>query len=913
MVRANRQQRPDIVIDVDGNVVILESEHDPAATLQADVEKSLRAEISGLGHPMAAVGIKLPPEIKHCDDADLRRVLEECQNIQHYVAYPDGSRFPKTGYLRGSLAGIRTTVRLSSIPKERVERGFCIMTEAMKKISRKIENGTDAGVRKSVCASLRQNPSRQTWNMAGLVLLNAATFYEELAAIIPEIKPASSLRVTGVLSQETVVRAWRGVLGIDYAPIFESATDILASLPGGVAGEIVDVMSDAVSKIMTLRILRFGDFYGMLYQTTLLDRKSVAAFYTRPEAAVLLAGLLLPAEDDELWSDTDRVKKLKIADFACGSGTLLSAAYGHMVGCAPADMSGKHSHMMENCFYGFDIFPIATHFAVSNMAATFPDRAFDWCNIYTMPIGQKKNGYDLGSLNLIQYTEKFTKAGRRLGGKGTKDTHAASMKHESCDYIIMNPPFARATNHGAGRTDPVPPFAVFGISPKEQIRMGRHNAKLYARTCSHGNAGLASNFMAICHKKLKPGGTMGLILPNTVMSGDAWSGVRDMLNDWYDDMMLVHVGAGTYSSSTDMHETILVARKLAAKEERRSKKTKAKIKSVLLDAVPESALAAWETARAIKSTEPVRLEDNTGHTSVLVGGGTVGKSLICPVEGDLWWAGRASDTALLQFVYGLAHGFLESNAITKYASEIPISNMCDFTKMGKHSFDVTGAQQDGSPRGPFNKMPASPNSAYPCLWNNDSKTQTSMVVDPDCSLERKPDASVEHVDRVWRTATRTHINNQIRYTSQKLAVAYTNAPTLGGRSWPNAIMDESFEKAFAVWCNSTFGVLLYWAVAGSQQPGRGMMSRASFQTVFKTLDLRKLARRQLGKFDALFDWTRNDEFLPFNQLDKDPTRQELDDGIMDILGVRVDLEPVRRRIVAEPQFVGSAVDGRTGA
>ena len=906
----NGNLRPDIVVDIDGNAVVIETEHHPAPTLSDDVEKMLRAEIRGLGKPIAAVGVKFPPEIRHCDDADLRRALEESRNLSYYVAHPGGYRFPRAGYLQGSLINVRTAVRMSSVPKERVEAGFGIMTEAMEKISHRIESGTDAGVKDRICRSLRQNPSRQTWDMAGLVLLNASTFYEELAALIPSVKPTSALRAV-VLSQEAVVNAWRGVLEIDYAPIFESATDILEQLPGGAAAEILEIMSGAVSKIVALRILRFGDFYGMLYQNTLAERKPAAAFYTRPEAAILLAGLLMPSEDDGVWGDAGRIKRLKIADFACGSGTLLSAAYGHIINNSPSDMSSAHAGMMENCFYGFDIFPIATHFAVSNMAAAFPDRTFDRCNVYTMPIGTGRDRCDLGSLNLIQYTEKFTIAGKRLGGKGIKDTHAASMGNGSCDYIIMNPPFARATNHGGGRTDPVPPFAVFGIRPGEQIRMGKYNAKLYSNTCSHGHAGLASYFLAICHKKLKPRGSMGLILPNTVMSGASWNGVREMLGEWYDDIALIHVGAGagTYSSSTDMHETMLVARKYAVGDDRKSKASKVRIKSVLLDRMPASAMEAWETARAIRSTEPVRLEDGTGHTSIVVGGSVVGKSLSCPVEGDLWWAGRSRDTALLNFAYGLAHG--PQSSLGDAAPSIPIAFMGDFVKMGKHSLDIMGTKPDKTPQGPFNKMPFTPNPTYPCLWNNDSKTQTSMVVEHDCSLERKPDASIEHINNVWGTATRVHINHQARYTSQKLVVGYTRAPVLGGRSWPNVMMKASFEKAFAVWCNSTFGILLYWAVAGSQQPGRGMMSRVSFQTVFRTLDFRKLAKPQLAKFDALFDRTCHEELMPINRLDEDPVRKKLDGGIMEILGIRVDMDSVRGRMVSEPQFAGSAA-GKTG-
>ena len=211
--------------------------------------------------------------------------------------------------------------------------------------------------------------------------------------------------------------------------------------------------------------------------------------------------------EDSLWRDENRIRRLRIADFACGSGSLLHAAYSHIIHCSPLDMSEMHSYVMENCIWAADIFPVATHFAVSALSSMFPSKTFDDCHIYTRKLEPgNAGGYHLGSLDLIGDLESFVNAGVMHGGSGTRPVRDATLQHDSCDYIVMNPPFARATNHGGNRPDPVPPFAIRGIDPETQIKMGKHNSRMFKGTCAHGHAGLASHFMAICNKKIKRGG-----------------------------------------------------------------------------------------------------------------------------------------------------------------------------------------------------------------------------------------------------------------------------------------------------------------------------------------------------------------------------------------------------------------------
>src|SRR5262249_33908751 len=98
--------------------------------------------------------------------------------------------------------------------------------------------------------------------------------------------------------------------------------------------------------------MRSHDLTGAVFQKLIADRKFLAAFYTTPSSAALLVGLALdPARlpGDGLWASRDDLRKLRVADFACGTGTLLSTAYqriGQLHELAGGDSEALHPDMM---------------------------------------------------------------------------------------------------------------------------------------------------------------------------------------------------------------------------------------------------------------------------------------------------------------------------------------------------------------------------------------------------------------------------------------------------------------------------------------------------------------------------------------------------------------------------------------
>ena len=123
---------------------------------------------------------------------------------------------------------------------------------------------------------------------------------------------------------------------------------------------------------------------------------------------------------------------------------------------------------------------------------------------------------------------------------------------------------------------------------------------------------------------------------------------------------------------------------------------------------------------------------------------------------------------------------------------------------------------------------------------------------------------------------------------------------MGGRAWPNVIFeDDRIDYAFAVWSNSTLGLLLYWWHASRQQPGRGIVTIRSAETL-PVLDFRTLSDEQLATAKAIFDEFRALDLKPAYLADADENRALLDRRVVcDLLGFGEDIYQAVRLLAAK--------------
>src|SRR5713226_8209245 len=134
----------------------------------------------------------------------------------------------------------------------------------------------------------------------------------------------------------------------------------------------------------------------------------------------------------------------------------------------------------------------------------------------------------------------------------------------------MNPPFTRATGHEGKKIGvPNPMFAAFRSSEEEQRLMAKATQRLTRGTSAHGNAGEASIFLVLADRKLKSGGVLALVMPLSLVAGDAWEASRELLAEHYGEMVIVSIAGAdnaelSFSADTGMGECLIVGRKLPA-------------------------------------------------------------------------------------------------------------------------------------------------------------------------------------------------------------------------------------------------------------------------------------------------------------------------------------------------------------
>ena len=129
-------------------------------------------------------------------------------------------------------------------------------------------------------------------------------------------------------------------------------------------------------------------------------------------------------------------------------------------------------------------------------------------------------------------------------GEETAAEVYADIPDESFDLVIMNPPFTRATNHGGVHANVVnPAVAAFDASAADQKAMGQRINEMGKKSCYHGNAGIASAFAALAHRKLKPGGVLALVLPLVASTGLSWQKFRQMLARGYTEVTVLSIAA----------------------------------------------------------------------------------------------------------------------------------------------------------------------------------------------------------------------------------------------------------------------------------------------------------------------------------------------------------------------------------
>ena len=403
----------DVLITCPGrSPVVVEAEYEPASEVDKDARERLGLRVAGEPHTVeAAIALRYPPSVEEA--YEVREAVSEAP-LFYYVLYQDDSnnpiRFPESGWLEGSVSDLVDLVRLVSVPQREVEVAADRLqagVDAAADILDQLEKLAPA-VPREVAQLLGMSDVPQTRRMACAIIANAMVFQERIAGMHDGVKPLQLVCGPEVGNpQAATLEAWTAILEINYWPIFAIARDLLlGQLPSAHAAQILTVLRDTAQGVSASGVTSAYDLTGRIFQRLIAGRKYLATFYTLPASAALLARLVVDKLKDMDWADPDAILKLRIGDFACGTGALLSAVYDEIAARherAGGNPAGLHTPMMEEVLYGCDVMPSAAHITSATLSGAQPTIGFSQSRIYTMPYGRQKDGsVRIGSLELLQ-------------------------------------------------------------------------------------------------------------------------------------------------------------------------------------------------------------------------------------------------------------------------------------------------------------------------------------------------------------------------------------------------------------------------------------------------------------------------------------------------------------------------------
>ena len=409
--------QPDLLITDPGRApVVIEAEYLPAANVEAEARARLGLPVTVHARPIeAAIALRYPAAVG--DAADLRAALTAAR-LAYCVFTAEAAgvqRFPASGWLEGSVADLADLVRLVSVPQRAVDQATDTLQagiDAAAKLLDAVDDGRPH-ITRAMAHLLGMENVPQTRRMACAIVANALVFHERIAGMHNQVQPLQLVCGDAIANpQNAVLNAWTAILKINYWPIFAIAKDLLSHLPAGDAATILRRLRETAQAISATGVDQAHDLTGRIFQRLIADRKYLATFYTLPASAALLARLAVAKLDGVDWADAAAIGTLRVADFACGTGALLSAVYERLAARherAGGDPATLHRVMMEEVLYGCDVMPSAIHITGATLSGVRPDVDFGNSRLYTFPYGRQDDGsVKIGSLELLHASQALT-------------------------------------------------------------------------------------------------------------------------------------------------------------------------------------------------------------------------------------------------------------------------------------------------------------------------------------------------------------------------------------------------------------------------------------------------------------------------------------------------------------------------
>lgn len=928
------RKRPDLVIKrADGKKIYLETEFVPALTADEDAKNRARAvaENSGEDRPQALVfAVKMPANLRKISQANLKSSLQKAEflwRVWYATTSPKNGEtlvFRDTPAESGNIEALAEAIR-------NVEQEFYDLEEAVDILEKGTEHASlclDGGTVQKIANQIFKNDSYnassdygEVAQMSALVVINAMVFQERLAKKSNStIKNLEQTTQDGGAAQSAFLGEWRKILDIDYFPIFQMAYDVLVIITKLESQKFLVRCQKTAGDLLITHAAGGHDLAGRIFNRLVANRKFIAAFYTQIPIATLLAGLALTPErwKDVDWSDLGQLKDFRVLDPACGTGTLLMAAYKQIERNAHQTNGGElHKILIEDVIYGFDVVQAAIHLTASTLAAISPSVEFHKMNLFVPKFGVDTgdNGKHLGSLDFLR-SPKTQTVFSAVESAGPQTAEQQEVLMPQADLVIANPPYTRSVgmaNIGKGHR-------IFGQFEQDYEKLSHELSKIFKNTFANQTAGLGSAFIVLANRYVKPNGRIALVLPSTATSGTSWRDIRAEIAKEYELEFVISAPIATKQSlshDTAMKEVLLVARRLKENETPTEKAV-----FVNLSRLPNDIYEALRLVREINKIEfaNIRAVDDAPMGGTAIGteitdrqwqdSGKWGEVLRAPIASPPWSGVMLQSGNLSQFVWQISkNGILFNRDGLVELTKLPMVQLETLGTLSPYNLRIRGTAEVA----PFtiHKDWHAQNS-YAALWHHKANVFKSFLQDPNAHLTPKGAKTRDEVKQIWDYAGRLQVACDLRYNTQSQNAIFSTRKALGVRSWFtfnfNGDSADLYETAMLLWLNSTFGICCRVGHSIHTQLGRSILQKVSLQTL-PVLDVTKLADSQLAAAQKIYEDMKTHEFLPFHKCDKDEARAELDSRfVKEVLGLNDDavgaLARIRELLSLEPTING---------
>jgi hypothetical protein len=936
----SRRDRPDIVVYVNGVKIILEGSYS-RIDAESDVKRRIEDGLGDLGvallyredYPSSLTDSELEDRLRD-SIFEVRLIVPEdiSETLLAYLTRKKVESKWVTGWIEARVAD------LASILNEAIQ---FILTEAdviraideiEQKINDFVESIKSVDKGKQTAKNLYdvfyklyglsvgnyEEIDELIYAKAALTIFLGATFYQSIRTQLGLNSISSLCRQHGY--RLGLRKAFEEILKVDYERIYELAIQVIEVLPEEVnqaLRRLVELAEGCASKRALLR----KDFSGKIYHKIVGDwavRKNFATYFTTIPAAYLLAYLTIFTRTG-VFSEFN--EDIKVGDIACGSGTLLTAAYSALrdlyihssFGKGDMDLKRFHKLMLEENIWGIDALRYAVQIASTNLALQDPTTPVTHMNTYAIPLGKEDKEVILGSLEFFK-GKALPKISMYFEGarlKFMEEAEVASItggevpkEIPGFDLIIMNPPFTRATGRSGRERG-----GLFGFILDEQVRKGviseyeelrrrvqkeLENLTLRKREFADlpgfkelykqydtlsklgidelyniGQAGEGLLFLYLASELIKEKGKLAFVLPKSLLTGTSWFLARNLLlNKFHLEHIVLSYDAENgynFSESTSLSETLIVARKRWPPEENEETKI------TLLLRKPLTSLEAKALAfKIIKANGGEYLEVNGARAYVY-------KFSRREMITNIYNWGRLCAFPSPRLNEMVSRIFLGNF----YEKTIPIAPLGEIT-------DIVGlAVRRGTFHKVFKQVREGTPEAIPALISGEEEVRKRIAT-------RSNSWVICRMPRYLSTASKFLVPDRIRVNTTHALALCCDKPVVcnvffGLKPKRGIEMTEDAFKSLILWLNTTWGILSILANRTETEGGWIELTITKWK-LQPVLDVTKLDEDCVRRLVAVFDkyCERDLQRLPkqFDPNKIDPVRRGIDREFLEALSVK---------------------------